>query len=99
MYILTNSASRFATSAGISPYWVVAENGSQEQKGQRILEKYLAEGATLLQKEIALLADTTRPVTATQLRRLDSMLVLLKDARTAWQEEDASIRVQGALER
>ena len=99
MYVLTNRVSRFATSAGISPYWVVAENVSQEIKGQRILEKYLVEGAAVLQKEIALLADTAKPFTAKQALRLDAMLVLLKDARKAWQEEDASIRVRSVLKR
>ena len=98
MYSIKNKNVCVRSGSHASPYWIVAENLPQERAGQRILEKYLVEGCAVLGKEIAAIADTSKPFTQQQVKRVEAMFVLLVDARKAWQEEDASIRAHSQKE-
>ena len=74
--------------------WMVQDAFSQEEKGLKILEKYLCEGSTLLSKEVMRIADTGKPFTQMDSARIQAMFVLLLDARKAWQEDAASLNVR-----
>ena len=77
--------------ARVSP-WMVQDAFTQEEKGLKILEKYLCEGSTVLSKEVMTIADLNKPFTKEDTDRIQAMFVLLLDARRAWQEDSTSLK-------
>ena len=80
----------------VSPSWMVQDAFTQEEKGLKILEKYLCEGSTVLSKEVMGIADLTKPFTKEDTDRIQAMFVLLLDARRAWQEDSTSLKARKA---
>ena len=96
MYTLERKVMFTSHGSRLSPSWMVQDAFTQEEKGLKILERYLCEGSTVLAKEVMTIADLDRSFTKQDSDRLQAMFVLLLDARRAWQEDSTSLKTRKA---